>query len=568
MDKEKREDLSKKDPASSAKSRSRAKKPVNSEAQAKVPAAKEEKTKVVAKAEPEAARKVVAQAGKDKQKAAAKVGKAEVEQSESQKPARSGKSDKVAEPKAQEAKAQPAAAKAEKGAKAAPAKAGKAATVVAADNAHTADKKDTAAKAEKPATGAGEAKPARATKAAKAGKGVAESGFKPAEAFLEADEAETEAGGEVEFELGPDGKPVLGPDGKPKAKAKPRFKKTSKVDELLEVDESLGELPPTYDEDRAVLLVRDPQWAYAYWDLRKALATRDPNHGDYRQILRVQEMSGHDGRPAYFYDVPVPPYARSWYLKLPGDGRRYRIEVGLHYRDGSYSAVAASNAIEMPRSKPSEVVADKFVTLPLEEPELPPQQPHAATSLPPVAEWMVAPESAGAVASVAPPLAPVAGQPAPTFEPSVPAAGWEEAQIRPWAHPWSGRHPFTLEEGLTPGAPGLSGPVSSHSISSWGFAPGASEQVLQPPKAKDFWLVADAELIVYGATEPDAKVTLRGERIQLRPDGTFSFRFYLPDGLHPIPIRALNADEDDERMITITVSRGTEGDGKTNLRNL
>lgn len=388
--------------------------------------------------------------------------------------------------------------------------------------------------------------------------------FKPAEAFL--DEDGITGSTEVEYERGPDGKPVLGPDGKPKVKARPRFKKTSKVEELLEVDESLGELPPTYDEDRAVLLVRDPQWAYAYWDMRQALARRDPARGDYRQILRVQEMSGHEDRPAYFYDVPVPPHARSWYLKLPGDGRRYRVEVGLHYRDGSYAAVAVSNAIEMPRARPSEVVADKFVTLPL-EPETAPDRP-STTSLPPVAEWMVAPESAGTVASVAPPLAPVAGKPSPTptFEPSVPAAGWEEAQIRPWAHPWSGRHPFTPEQGPLPGAPGLSGPISSHALSSWGFAPGASEELQRGPRAKDFWLVADAELIVYGATEPDAKVSLRGERIQLRPDGTFSFRFYLPDGLHPIPIRALNADEDDERMITITVSRKTEGDGKTNLR--
>lgn len=493
-------------------------------AEAEVPAGKPEKTRVVDKAEPAPVEQVVpaAQAGKGKQKAAAKVGKAEV---------------------AADAEASPGAGKVTKGSK--PAKGAK----------------TEAAKS---------AKDAPAAKAGKTGKSaVAEPEFKPAEAYLAAAQADAQAAAEaeVEYELGPDGQPRLGADGKPKVKAKPKFKQTSKADELLAVDEALGELPPTYDEDRAVLLVRDPQWAYAYWDLRKALATRDPAHGDFRQILRVQEMSGHEGRPAYFYDVPVPPYARSWYLKLPGDGRRYRIEVGLHYRDGSYAPVAASNGIEMPRSKPSDVVADKFVTLPLEEPEIQPAH-QAATALPPVAEWMVAPESAGAIASVAPPLAPVAGQPAPTrtYEPSVPAAGWEEAQIRPWAHPWSGRHPFTPDQDSVPGAPGLSGPLSSHSISSWGFAPGASEELQRKPGAKDFWLVADAELIVYGATEPDATVTLRGERIQLRPDGTFSFRFYLPDGLHPIPIRALNADEDDERMITITVSRKTEGDGKHNLR--
>ena len=32
-----------------------------------------------------------------------------------------------------------------------------------------------------------------------------------------------------------------------------------------------------------------------------------------------------------------------------------------------------------------------------------------------------------------------------------------------------------------------------------------------------------------GATEPDAAVTIGGRKIQLRKDGTFSFRFALPD---------------------------------------
>jgi len=401
---------------------------------------------------------------------------------------------------------------------------------------------------ESPGTAAVPAAPKGKAKAVQAAK---EPRFKPAEAYLDGQDDAGET-------------PAVAAGG---AAAEPQFKKTSKVDDLLDVDTALGELPPSYDENRAVLLVRDPQWAYAYWDLSRTLA--ESAKGDYRQILRVQELSGAAGRPAYFFDVQVPRHARSWYLKLPGDGRRYRVEVGLHYRDGSFVSAARSNEIEMPRAKPSEVVADRFVTLPLPEEEAPAAPPQQQSHLPPVAEWMVAPESAGVrAAAAAPPAAPAVGAPAPTrgFEPAaIPAGGWEETDIRPWTNPWSGSHPLAPE--LVPGAPGLSGPVSSHAVTSWGFAPGASEEMQAPrPRPKDFWLVADAELIVYGATEPDAKVTLRGETVQLRPDGTFSFRFYLPDGLHPIPIRAINADDDDERMITITVSRQTDGDGKTNLR--
>lgn len=64
-------------------------------------------------------------------------------------------------------------------------------------------------------------------------------------------------------------------------------------------------------------------------------------------------------------------------------------------------------------------------------------------------------------------------------------------------------------------------------------------------------------MIVYGATEPDAKVTLAGQTVQLRPDGTFTARFALPDGIQIIEAKALSANRKFEKTITPTVSRGT-----------
>ena len=63
-------------------------------------------------------------------------------------------------------------------------------------------------------------------------------------------------------------------------------------------------------------------------------------------------------------------------------------------------------------------------------------------------------------------------------------------------------------------------------------------------KAKGFWFNVNAELIIYGATEPDAKVTLGGHEIKLRPDGSFSYRFALPDGNYDLPAVAVSADGD------------------------
>jgi hypothetical protein len=81
------------------------------------------------------------------------------------------------------------------------------------------------------------------------------------------------------------------------------------------------------------------------------------------------------------------------------------------------------------------------------------------------------------------------------------------------------------------------------------------------PRARGFWFRLGAELIIYGATEPDARVTLQGRPIQLRPDGTFTVRFELPDGKQVIPVVAESADGVDRIEIIPTVSRKTKRKG-------
>ncbi len=93
-------------------------------------------------------------------------------------------------------------------------------------------------------------------------------------------------------------------------------------------------------------------------------------------------------------------------------------------------------------------------------------------------------------------------------------------------------------------------------ISSPGMASMASP--VKKPQKRGFWLRVDCELIVYGATEPDAKVTVQGKPINLRPDGTFTLRFALPDGKQIIPVKAVSADKAEDRVITPIVTRETK----------
>ena len=93
-------------------------------------------------------------------------------------------------------------------------------------------------------------------------------------------------------------------------------------------------------------------------------------------------------------------------------------------------------------------------------------------------------------------------------------------------------------------------------ITSGGISSGAS--FYRRPGERKFWLVVNTELIVYGATEPDAKLTVQGKPVKLRDDGTFTLRFALPDGKQTIPVEATSADGVDSRSITPIVTRKTE----------
>ncbi len=113
-----------------------------------------------------------------------------------------------------------------------------------------------------------------------------------------------------------------------------------------------------------------------------------------------------------------------------------------------------------------------------------------------------------------------------------------------------------------PGAPTPSGlTMSGIGMSGIGF--GAS---MPPLRARKFWLIADAELIVYGATEPDATVTIDGRPLQLNPDGTFRFHLSFQDGVINFPIIAVAADGEQTRSVHMTFERETPH-RKTNTKD-
>ena len=103
------------------------------------------------------------------------------------------------------------------------------------------------------------------------------------------------------------------------------------------------------------------------------------------------------------------------------------------------------------------------------------------------------------------------------------------------------------------------GSWSSAALASWG-APGSWMSSWRGPR--EFFMHLNAEVIFYGGTHPDAKVTINGDEIMIRPDGTFRYHFVLPDGEFEIPIVATSPDGVETRRGVLRFERATARQGE------
>jgi hypothetical protein len=256
-----------------------------------------------------------------------------------------------------------------------------------------------------------------------------------------------------------------------------------------------------YGDNRIVLMIRDPYWCFAYWDLApekqgEIIRELEQSGRKTKLLLRVYDVTDvdFDGSNAHrSMDIEISEEATNWYINVWSSDRSYCVDLGLLFPDGRFVTIVRSNVITTPRDSVSPIIDE---------------------------EWMVVDE---------------------TFDQLYHTAGAAEF----------GRSSEALTKYMLKR---VRAEVTSGGLASMGSAGGRP----QPAQPEEFWLVVHTELIVYGATEPDAKVTIQGQPLRLNNDGTFSVRYALPDGKQTIPVKAINATGTQERQITPIVEKKTE----------
>jgi len=258
---------------------------------------------------------------------------------------------------------------------------------------------------------------------------------------------------------------------------------------MQKFEEARGfELPQGYGDNRITIMVRDPYWIYAYWELNgkrigEIRGELSEKFEQSRLILRIYDTGNWN-----FFDIGVSSGAQNWYINVGRPNTSFCVDIGFLTPDGTFIAAARSNIVMTPRDRMSDVIDE---------------------------EWMI-----------------------PDWERMYGLSGGFGI----------GKGSLEMREMIEKR---MLHQITSPGVSSL-FSP------VRPTVPRPFWLVANCELIVYGATEPTASVTVQGHPIKLREDGSFSLRFSLPDGQQTIPIEATREDKAESRRITPTVERRTE----------
>ena len=253
-------------------------------------------------------------------------------------------------------------------------------------------------------------------------------------------------------------------------------------------------------KERIVVMVRDPYWLHAYWEIKRQSVERvqaamSQDWHTARPFLRLLEVSDGGTTSAserVIRDIEVHGGVSNWYVHVDNSPSSYRLELGYVGTGGRFFPLVRSNVVTTPEPGASDAIDEN---------------------------WTDVAENFDKIYAMS-------GGYSPDNNSLELQELFEERLRRPMGSPMVTRY-----------GSGMDGM----------FAP-----------AEDFKFEVDAEMIVYGVTNPNTHVSLRGEPVRIRPDGTFTVRMSLPNQRQVIPVVASAANGGEQRTIVLAVERNTK----------
>lgn len=256
----------------------------------------------------------------------------------------------------------------------------------------------------------------------------------------------------------------------------------------------------TGEKDRIVLIVRDPFWLQASWDvsrraIERARASMAEHWHTAKPILRLLTIGGTGSTNAaetVDRDIDIHGGVRNWYIEVKQPPGSFRVLLGYLAANNRFHELSRSNIVNSPSPGSSDAVDGNWADIAQD------------------CEHIYA----------------LSGGYNVEHESKELQEMFEDRLKRPM------------------GTPALTQ-----------FGSGAETSL---KRKKEFQFDIDAEMILYGVTQIDAYVTLGGEPVKIREDGSFSVRMPLPDRRQVLPAVASSRDGTEQRTIVIAVERNTK----------
>ena len=251
--------------------------------------------------------------------------------------------------------------------------------------------------------------------------------------------------------------------------------------------------------DRCVLLVRDPYWLQAYWEITRETVERAKvalaEHWHTAEpVLRVSEIDDNSTTSTaerVVREIPIHGGVNNWYIDVAEPPKTFRVTLGYKTGNGKFHVLARSNKVSTPMPGGADVDGN----------------------------WADIAENCEKIFAMS-------GGYNPDNADSELKELFEERLRRPMGSP-------TVTQ----------------------YGAGADGALSRP---RQFEFNVDAEMVIFGQADASAYVTLAGEPVKLRSDGSFTVRLPLPDRRQVLPIVASSADGVEQRTTVLAVERNTK----------
>jgi len=115
------------------------------------------------------------------------------------------------------------------------------------------------------------------------------------------------------------------------------------------------DIPSGYNDNKIVLMVRDPWTIYSYWEISKEV--KDSTLENIRKeglfpskiVLRLYDLTEIEGlKYRAVRDFELEEWTDNWYINAGGEGKNWMAEIGILCANGKFFCLARSNAVTTP----------------------------------------------------------------------------------------------------------------------------------------------------------------------------------------------------------------------------